>query len=971
MFAGLVPGRTYTFYVRDAAGCVRQNIVNVNDLITQPLDVTSVITPSCNGSSNGSIVYTITENTASPGTEMQWSFYDISSGTPVLVGDSGGNVPFSAPQTITFNTLGAGDYYLEVVKMDGAVASCISASENEFLEELDALSGTPTVLQDIACDRPGLIEIPDINGGGDTYYYDVTGPVPFTTISGTLDNPIEIPANSPSGSYTIVVTDEYGCSSSLGSVNLNLAANPTIDNIAVANCDVQADVIISASSTAAQILYSIDGGTNYENNGGVFNNVFPGTYTISILDSNGCTDTDTVTVQPQLQVTTSLTETLGCGAGNEAEITIDVTNGSGNYDYEILGTSSTLVARQSLTTNPTVVQVATADTYTISVFDINTSGPECSRIFTIEVPAAVQPDFTANPFDVSCSGSANGSIAITEINNGINPLSYTLNPNISPFNPATNSFENLPQGTYEVIAVGQNGCSTTLSNIVVDEPNPITFDVPTVTAFGCSAGNSNDNATISVDTGSILGGSGNYIRFEFINDTTSAVLQSGSESTYIHTDFDQIDVQVWVFDDQGCSAQSTVSIPAYDELQDATIHIDDAIGCSNAGEDISISVTGRLTTFASDPTNYEFRLLPSTVYQGSNQFLDLPAGNHAFGVRNVITGCELVINHIVEEPNTFDVTVEKLTDAICFGDDGSIRLSITDPTYSNGFNWSIFNTNGTPTDRSDDGVALLTGNTPNVGPTLAIAVPAGEYLVEVTQDTFPGCSQIRSFSITTPTAPISLNPIELIEVGCSNDQGSALVDPEGGEGPYTINLTHQGTGATIAVSSVNSHLFQSLSSGQYAITVIDNRGCSETFANAFELLLPDPITGSIANTDLVCQGDTDASVSISLNPRNISVGYRFILNTYDDALGTTILSTSSSQTNQAFDNLGAGFYSIMVLDDIGCSFETAVVEIVDPTDVQAQLVTNQSLTCQLEAELLLFCLWRNCPLYLEHRWGDF
>ncbi|MEO0901988.1 MAG: hypothetical protein AAFY00_08165, partial [Bacteroidota bacterium] len=168
-FTGLVPGRTYSFYVRDDAaptGCVRQSSVNVNDIITAPLDIASSITPSCAGASNGSITYTITENTVSPGTEMQWSFYNVATGTPVLVSNSGGNVTFSSPQTLTFNTLGAGSYFLEVTKMDGVIASCISASENELLNELDALTGTPAVQQDITCDRPGLIEIPAIGVKG-------------------------------------------------------------------------------------------------------------------------------------------------------------------------------------------------------------------------------------------------------------------------------------------------------------------------------------------------------------------------------------------------------------------------------------------------------------------------------------------------------------------------------------------------------------------------------------------------------------------------------------------------------------------------------------------------------------------------------------------------------------------------------------------------------------------------------------
>src|SRR5690606_7335163 len=57
-FVGLVPGRTYTFYVRDLYGCTRQSNVNVNDLIDVPVEITSVITPTCYGEETGSIKYT-------------------------------------------------------------------------------------------------------------------------------------------------------------------------------------------------------------------------------------------------------------------------------------------------------------------------------------------------------------------------------------------------------------------------------------------------------------------------------------------------------------------------------------------------------------------------------------------------------------------------------------------------------------------------------------------------------------------------------------------------------------------------------------------------------------------------------------------------------------------------------------------------------------------------------------------------
>ncbi|WP_299537479.1 T9SS type B sorting domain-containing protein [Ulvibacterium sp.] len=966
---GLVPGRTYVFYVQDNNSCTRQSTVNVNDLITQPLGITSSLTPSCNGSNNGSITYTIVENIASPGTEMQWSFYDISTGTPVLESDSGGNVPFSAPHTLTFNSLGTGNYYIEVTKMDGAISSCVSASENELLDELDPITGTPGMFRDISCDRPGLIEIPDISGGGGTYYYDVSGPAPFTPITGTPDNPIEIPANSPSGSYTVSVTDQYGCSIALGSVNLNLSSNPDIHNIEVDNCGPQANITVTSFS-AAPIHYSIDNGAGYtdSNDNGLFTNVPLGTYTATILDSNGCSDTDTVTVHPSLQANAVLTQNLGCGLGNEAEISVEVTSGSGNYEYEIVGTASTLVTRQALTVHPTTVLISSSDTYTVHIYDIGVNGPECSRSFPIVVDPAITPSISVDAFtDATCNGANDGTLTVAasnlvagthtiEIVSGTGAVLSTF-PISAPNGGSTVTFQNLeatgPGIDYTIRVTSPNGCFDETTQ-TISEPDAITINAITPVEYGCSSGNTSENASLTFAGAN--GGSGNYVRYEFIRDGNP--VQDGTNPTWIETDFAGGNYLINVYDENGCVGSTNATIAPFDEMATPTIHVSQDISCSNTGEEIRIDVTGSVTNSTAHLGNYQFNVLSAGTFTQDavhpNVFTELQVGTHTFAVRNITTGCEMIIDHVVEEPNTFDVIVEKLSDVVCFGTDGSIRLTLVDAIYVGGFSWSIFDTNGTPSDRSDDGPAIAHGNSANLGPTGAIPLPAGNYLAEVVQDAFPECSQIRSFSITTPPALITLGSMDITDVGCSNDQGSALIAPTGGVGPYTIALTHVGSGTTTTEMSVSSHLFQGLSAGDYNVSITDALTCNRVFNAAFNLVLPNPITGTVSHTTLVCQGDTDASVSVSLDPRNVTTNYRYALHTYSDDTGSTLLSTSVSQGNSTFTNLGAGFYSILVTDDMGCTFETnPIVEIQDPTDVQAQLFTNRAPSCQLEAELLL------------------
>lgn len=954
VFTGLIPGRTYVFYVKDASGCIRQSDKNVATLNPNPIDITVVYTPSCSGVDNGKLVYTLTDNQAPTEDDMRWELYNLSgsivrsSGNAFTSGIPGAIISYDSQ--ITLDNLPADQYYIVVTEVSGGLDTCISASENLILEELDPITATLNKLQDMSCVNPGLITISGINGGGGTYTFTLTDDSANVIVTGTTNNPVEIPAGSPSGDYHVAISDQYGCAYPLGSITMTLPANPTFTTT-VDNCSTTPTLTINAASSSATVFYSIDGGSTYLDNAGVFTNVAVGNYTVFIKDGNGCIASGLVDVYPVLQATAILEKSLGCGAGEEAEISIKATSGSSSYDYQITNTSGTVVARQALV-SPTTELLNVADTYTITVFDNNTSGPECSRVFIVEVPAPVQPNFTVTPTDVSCNNAADGTIVISEVNNGNNPLSYSLVPNFGNYNPLTSTYENLPADTYTITASSPNGCVTIRSTIVVGEPNGITFDLPLVNPFGCTSNNTTNNASIVINVPSIAGGTNNFVRFEFEDVASGNILQNGTASSYTYTQYAGGNVIVRVFDDKGCNGETIVNVPPYDQLLSVVTNVLDPISCANAGEDISIDVTGSISSYATNPGDYTFTLLPSGTPQASNLFPDLQAGTHTILVENVVTGCEITFNHVVKEPNTFDVTVEILTDVVCFGDEGQIRLTMSDAIYSSGFSYFIYETKGT-VDTADDGAAIRNGTSPDFGPTLPINVPAGNYRVEVIQDDFPNCSQNRIFSIATPEAALGLNLIALEDVGCSNDQGSASITPTGGSAPFNITIINNTTGVSTAVYSVNSSLFQGLTAGQYTVTVEDALGCSNSFVNAFELLLPDPISGTITSTGLVCSGDKDASLSVSLNPRNITSNYWYKLNTYKDAAGISLVQSTATQTSPSFINLGAGYYSISVLDAMGCTFMSSIVEIVEPEEPNGMLLTTATLSCGNGAELEL------------------
>ncbi len=938
VFTGLIPGRTYVFYVRDAVGCVRESNVNVNNLITIPLDITTAVTPTCNGASTGELSYVVTDNQAPFESQFRWELYDMSSGAPVLVTDSGGILPYTSPQTVNITGLPAGNYFFQVWEVDGANAdSCVGATENTLLEELDPLTGTPTVLQNISCNSPGLIQIVNPLGGGGTYTYTVTGPAPFVTITATGDNPIEIPANSPAGSYTVTMEDQYSCSVNLGSVNLTLTPDPTIDSVVVDNCSGQGLVTVTASSAAATIFYSLDGGTNFVNNGGAFTGIAAGTYTLVIQDSNGCTDTTTVTVHPPLEAQVTLTKLLDCSVSPDAEITIDMINGSGDYDYELSDSGGVVVARTTLPSDPFVLSVSTADTYTVTLFDNLTDTP-CTQVFTIEVPAVVNPAFTATPTDVSCQGSTDGSIEMDASSSPISIVQYTLNP--GAITTATNRFDNLAPGTYTVTAEATNGCTFTVTNIVIGEPAAIVLPAASVTEFSCASGNNPDPAQVSINPAGISGGSGTYVIYEFVDTQGTVptgddiVLQSGSNSTLTVTNTAGVDLIINVYDDNGCLGSTTASVQPFDELQALALAISNPLSCS-PGSDGEITATA--TTTLSNPALLEYSIDGGSNYQASNVFSGLVAGAYTVLVRHTSTGCVVSSSITLDDPNTFSVDLTVLSDVVCFGtNSGSVQITLVDATYVGPFTYTIYNTQGTPTNLADD-TLVTTGNSPNNGPFGPVALPAGDYYVEVVQDNFPACTQVEAFSIASPSAAITANT-QVLPITCLGADGQiTITDVLGGWGGYTYYV------GTVAPSGPGDYqaspVFAGLGVGTYQSWVRDSAGCEQLVQTD---VLADP---TAISATLQINQDNCSNFSGEIEVVSVSGGAG---SNYTYQLIQNSLAVGSPQTSPVFSNLGAGQYEVLITDLWSCSFTTSTVFLYDELNLGASIV--KPLDCSISPD---------------------
>ncbi|SFW38024.1 gliding motility-associated C-terminal domain-containing protein [Sinomicrobium oceani] len=963
VFTGLVPGRTYSFYVQDNTGCVRVNDVDIYgeyDLIDT--EVTHQSVPACFGEQNGEITFTVDDKDGIHENNIRWELLDNSDN---VVQDSGGPVAYTPPMDVQVNGLAPGEYYLVVTQVDAVGADvCYGASRNVLIRQSRPITITGTDVQNISCNTPGFVQVSGTTGGWGGYTYTLSGTNLTEDIVST-ENPVRITYDKvvnpalPVG-VTIAVTDQYGCAADVGNEVLSVSQAPEISSVTIDNCASPFSMEVVATGGSGIYNYSIDGGASYSANGGIFANVVPGVYDIMVMDSNGCiAGPERVEVYPLFEAGAEITKLLDCSsAGQDAQITIHAAGGSGNYEYEVSG--EVIIPRGIISANPFTLSVASAGDYTITVYDAVSgnavwTASECEVVIPLTVEDPVTPVFTVSSTAISCNGARDGMIRMSATDNGINPLSYTLNPMPAGVSLMSDNsgFENVPPGNYTVTATGTNACTSVITDIIIQQPAPVSVPVAavSVTPFGCNSGNNPEEAYIRVDASLITGGSGNYVTYEFVDSMTGNVLQSGSSAELAWSDTDGGDFTVNVYDDEGCTGSRSVSIAQLDMILTAEVTATDATCVSGATASVRVTTTTgntnrirwSLDNGDGDPDTNNWQPYGTTI-------ADLAPGSYVFLVRHLDTGCMVPVTHTVAEPEGFDISVHILNDVICPGtESGAVTFEMINTPYTGIFDWEIFNaSDSTSTGR------LGTHNSVN-GAIPMINLGGGSYYVEFRQTDMPGCTRTTAFGIAEPTGGDIEDETEVhvTPITCEQPTGRIYILASGGWGDHTYYVAPITAPAPVAADFTDVRDITGLTPNIYQVWVRDTGGCMVRFDDV-ELRQPDPISADIVadpGTDLQCIGDTNVQLSAE-NTAGGSGNYVYRLNRYATD-GITIESTTDAYNTPVFGNLGSGIYSITVEDDWGCTFTTTTIAITAPDPIVPTLEIESTISCEQDAVIRL------------------
>ncbi|MEZ4883146.1 MAG: proprotein convertase P-domain-containing protein [Chitinophagales bacterium] len=292
--------------------------------------------------------------------------------------------------------------------------------------------------------------------GGNSYSW--SGPNSF--VSGAQNPTINNVAAANAGTYIVTVTDDNGCTDS---ASTSIVVNDPPTATANSNSPVCENETINLTSSGGT-SYIWGGPNSFSFNGqnpNIANTqmVNAGTYTVTVTDGNGCSDTAETTVV----VTVGATATAGSNSAICVGEAINLTS-NGGTSYIWAGPNSFSFNGQ----NPSIpnAQSVDAGTYTVTVTDGNSCSDTAETTVVINQPTAIagsnSPVCPGDDLNLTSSGGVSYSWT--------GPNSFTSNLQ----NPTINSFSSNNVGSYTVVVTDANDCTNSASTTVTEDSNPLT-----------------------------------------------------------------------------------------------------------------------------------------------------------------------------------------------------------------------------------------------------------------------------------------------------------------------------------------------------------------------------------------------------------------------------------------------------------------------------------------------------------------
>lgn len=679
----------------------------------------------------------------------------------LLVVGTGGTGPLSyswsggLADTAALGNLPAGLYFLTLADANGC-----QLFETYEIVQPPLIEIETTVSSDILCfgDSSGALAVA-VTGGVEPYVYSWNNGGDTAFLSGL-----------PAGVYTLSLTDANGCPSDY-SVELtepealSLSLEPT-------------HVACFGEQTGA-VMADISGGTGpyqpaWSYNGAFFSSaedldeIPAGTYTLQMVDANGCTvEGEAEVLQPDEALTVGLAvgDTICFGASN-GSVSATAQGGTGPYVY----------TWSNGQTSPEAVDLPAGQ---IQVTVTDNLGCTTTAVGQVAGYGAITASLQPTP--PACHQGADGNIVVDDVfYNGVAaPIgAFSFAWSTTPVQTGPLSTGLSGDQTYQVTITNAAGCSAVAEAYLLN-PTPVEVEVVSTTDASCNGG-ADGTATVQAS-----GGAGGHT---YLWDSSA-----GSQSGAMATGLGPGSYMVTASDANGCTAVTGLIIDEPTTMVIAGWEVTNVQCFGDADGSLRVTVEGGNPPYTSIWSN------------GTQGFVanGLPAGLYTVTITD-LSGCTISADQEVSEPSDQILPTVTWRDVTCFGyQDGSIFIAAVGGTepYTFSLNGRDFSFN------------------PNF-----LNLPAGSYPSIAVRDA-NGCVAFAD-TVTVfepPRFEVDLGPGQTILFGDSiqlmplivNAQGAVLLEWE------TNDTLFCEAGDPECQNPWVSPRYR----GEYRLTVIDSNGC--------------------------------------------------------------------------------------------------------------------------------------------------
>lgn len=837
----LLAAGNYDVTATDNNGCVATLTVTINEppvLVVTP----TAVDVTCSGGSTGELDATVTGGTGT----STFVWYDDALMTNTI--GSGASL----------TGISTGTYYVEVTDANNCTSNA-SITVNE-----PAAIAISTTATNANCGQSdGTVSVTGITGGSGNYVSEVwedNNGDPVTDINAVS-----------SGSYTVVITDDQGCTGTAVQ-GVNDLVGPTLNIISAASascagyCDGTALIEAVGGTPTYTYVWNPVPGTGQGT--ASVTGLCAGDYNVSVSDDNGCTDNIIVTILEPAPLVATITGNTDVTVNGAADGTATVSASGGTPAYNYLWYNGCPPGTTTGQTSSTGTGFA-AGSYAVVVED--SKGCLDTVCTTIAEPSTLT--ITETITDVTCNSGNNGEITIS-VSGGVPGYTYEW------YDAATNTTigqtgitaSNLTAGDYYVVVTDQNGATQTSSNYTVNEPTQLVLTTSVTSDYNGSDiscfGQCDGIANVTV--------SGGTTPYSYSWDAAA-----GSQTTATANGLCDGTYTVSVLDGNNCPSSETVTLVEPAQLVNVPSQTDASCNGICDGEALtSVSGgTGAYTYQWNDPG------LSTTSSLSS-----LCAGSYDVTITDA-NNCIITENYIITEPTAL-VLGQTTNGSNCNQNDGDATVTIVSGDAPYTYQWDA-NANSQTT-------------------ATAANLYAGCYDVDVTDGN--GCIETLNICVQDLGAP-TVSILTQTDVSCNGgSDGFAQIQVTDGTPPYNYNWADC-SGNSISQTTASAF---NLSAGCYTGAMVDDVGCQASVNVTIDE--PTALNAAItASSDVTCFGYTDGSATVTAGGGTPPYTY--------------LWSDGANQTTATASNLAPGTYQVTVTDANSCTFDTSVT-ISEPAEIQ-------------------------------------